>query len=520
MHHCLETPELLQYVLEYTEKPIALLNLALTCKTFSNSALDSLWSVHSDLKAVLKLLPEDALQFSTYNSHLDIIKVLVMPFLAQHSLRFTDIYFQSLARPAIHSDLSPLRKYAHLLRTITLISPPFADREATLGDGPVKSPTISQNLLHELNELSSFQELFPNVRTILCQSINIQHTPFWIFLTPNTKELDIQCAVHNHTQPQIGKVLDTIPRLSPNLRSFKWDHGYLGGLEEPMVGFNEMISNILLQYKSLHEIDVSHVVPTSKAIKHVLGIPELESLAWGLEPRAQLPPVGTTSKSLRHYRHMHRIPVSYFMQIASLLVACKLETLYITLHPLRALQLQETLTFLRNNIDVGTLTNFTIAIGVQLPIEPTPSEDTVFNIRTLSPLLSFKHLRKVEVSIAKWIVTACSLDLDDKSLETMASSWPHLEILRLMDWNHTKIPKVTLNGLLALAKQCPNLRELGIGVNFKVEISRVDQIDTTALGCCPELTILELDGASVKDAKAPPVVGILARIFPNITRMY
>jgi hypothetical protein len=59
MHRCLEIQELLDNIFEHTDTPKTLLNSALTCRQFSETALPALWGSHGGFKHVLNLLPSD-----------------------------------------------------------------------------------------------------------------------------------------------------------------------------------------------------------------------------------------------------------------------------------------------------------------------------------------------------------------------------------------------------------------------------------------------------------------------------
>jgi hypothetical protein len=60
MHPCLGIQELLDHIFEHVDAPWTLVNSALTCQLFSESALGVLWAIWGDFEYALKLLPSDS----------------------------------------------------------------------------------------------------------------------------------------------------------------------------------------------------------------------------------------------------------------------------------------------------------------------------------------------------------------------------------------------------------------------------------------------------------------------------
>lgn len=63
MHHSLRIPEILAYIFQYalqtSDDGRAVLNLALTCQTFKDPALATLWRSMDSLVPLVKCLPRD-----------------------------------------------------------------------------------------------------------------------------------------------------------------------------------------------------------------------------------------------------------------------------------------------------------------------------------------------------------------------------------------------------------------------------------------------------------------------------
>ncbi|KDQ62088.1 hypothetical protein JAAARDRAFT_76104 [Jaapia argillacea MUCL 33604] len=75
----------------------------------------------------------------------------------------------------------------------------------------------------------------------------------------------------------------------------------------------------------------------------------------------------------------------------------------------------------------------------------------------LEPLLPFNNLERLEIDITM------SLAIDDGTVQKAAMAWPNLRELELSPSHGSPdVSKVTLKGLIPLAKHCPNLKTLGI----------------------------------------------------------
>lgn len=62
MHQCLDIPEVREHIFEHAESSKTLFSLALTCRAFSQNALDILRAIYGDLGPLLQLLLSDLLE--------------------------------------------------------------------------------------------------------------------------------------------------------------------------------------------------------------------------------------------------------------------------------------------------------------------------------------------------------------------------------------------------------------------------------------------------------------------------
>ena len=140
----------------------------------------------------------------------------------------------------------------------------------------------------------------------------------------------------------------------------------------------------------------------------------------------------------------------------------------------------------------------------------TTPDFEVLTLDTLEPLLNCPHLTTFELMYP----TPLSLTLDN--LETLTSKWPTIEVI---DLNRQPVllgpamgttSNLTLRALLPFARNCPNLRELGLYLHAtETDLPSVSEIPRPF----SKLTDLNFGLSSVGDLKA--VALFLRRICPT-----
>ncbi|KAJ6534387.1 hypothetical protein B0H19DRAFT_1272099 [Mycena capillaripes] len=125
----------------------------------------------------------------------------------------------------------------------------------------------------------------------------------------------------------------------------------------------------------------------------------------------------------------------------------------------------------------------------------------------LEPLLSFSNLVKVSLT------HPVGFDLDNATILAMACAWPRLQSLLLIASPYRHIPsRVTLEGLYALAKYCPNLSDLCLTFDATV----VPHIEDDAVETVRQ-TVLHTINVGASPTGAPrPVAEFLSAIFPGL----
>ena len=163
--------------------------------------------------------------------------------------------------------------------------------------------------------------------------------------------------------------------------------------------------------------------------------------------------------------------------------------------------------------------SFPLIASIHLQALPGPTMSTqweemepeleALTLDTLKPLLNCPHLTSFELMHP----TPLSLTLDD--LETLTSKWPTLEVI---DLNREPVilgpamgtpSNLTLRALLPFARNCPNLRELGLYLHAtETDLPSVSEIPRSF----SKLTHLNFGLSSIREPEAVSL--FLRRICP------
>lgn len=68
MHHALKVNDIVYEILQHVKSKSDLLNMAMTCSTFSSHALDMLWHQQDNLTPLVKCLPRDTWNVCRYRT--------------------------------------------------------------------------------------------------------------------------------------------------------------------------------------------------------------------------------------------------------------------------------------------------------------------------------------------------------------------------------------------------------------------------------------------------------------------
>ena len=136
----------------------------------------------------------------------------------------------------------------------------------------------------------------------------------------------------------------------------------------------------------------------------------------------------------------------------------------------------------------------------------------VLTMATIKPLLPFSNLEVLDIDIERNV----GFDLDNESVELFVPAWPHMESLEFRLSLGDSDPKITLDGLIPIARSWANLERLAICLTATTRcgdhLLGIDNFFSNS--CCFKIRSLD-----IRDSPIPfqpqVVAAVLQRLFPN-----
>ncbi|KAJ7983095.1 hypothetical protein DFH06DRAFT_1123111 [Mycena polygramma] len=171
---------------------------------------------------------------------------------------------------------------------------------------------------------------------------------------------------------------------------------------------------------------------------------------------------------------------------------------------------QELHTTIRDCLDHTALNTIEVeAKGVRRPSDTAPY---VLSSDAVRHLLAFKNMTDVTYQ-----VYPC-LDANDDFLEEMALAWPKIETLYLgTEVLHTQPPQATLKCLIAFARHCSGLSNLGVLMDVSL-VPTFTQVPGHRIS--HSLNCLDVGTSPIDAAIAMPVAAFLSNLFPELDYLF
>ncbi|KAG0700846.1 hypothetical protein DFH29DRAFT_929970, partial [Suillus ampliporus] len=366
----------------------SLLALALTCKSFTEPALDLLWRHLGGLEPLIKCLPQ--------------------------SLWKQDEKKLEFQRSVTFDDWSIFRKYNHRVRSLL-------NECQTLNRHMARQMICGTDILSALNSPPFSLPLLPNLTSLTwTETTNETFQYIRLFVTPKLTMLSIHAPSRSLIYgppfifgPSERTVLLSIPKWCPSVLDFDFDFDQS----------TKSTSTVLQCWSHLTSVRTQTV--SEAAILHLSNLPSLRVLKF------QLP---STHISAATQKLLQR-PV--FCALQDLDVACTnvavleafLEKLTVAptvlsftithgLYSARALP--ALISRLSNGCSHSSLQQ------VQLSITDRRADhDASIGAAAFQPLFAFRNLRKLDFKADSY----CIVEMDDAALLQMAKAWPLLEEL-------------------------------------------------------------------------------------------
>ncbi|KAG0704090.1 hypothetical protein DFH29DRAFT_399420 [Suillus ampliporus] len=407
-----------------------LLALALTCRAFSEQALDALWETITSIARLLqcagiiltpKKLPQDD---------------------DDDSVILTE------------SQLAIISRYAHRVRFLTM---KWSWRDS-------KWPRYVQSFLQTLANSSKI--LMPNLRGLHVATSSFLHLVPPL-LGPRLQHLTIQTSYDEDDEadvlwkPSFNMVLRCLPSSCPLLESFKvYINDVLGPWDMPSIA--PLLSHTIQNLQKLHTV-VSPAI-TKDALIHLS--PSLTSIKTHLPTRSDLEDIFGSSRGPFLFENLGSVDW-WFKEWRDVEDFARLWPRKLTSMSLRSRRVEFEPGLLQVLFDsLHTREAFRYLQCIRLSeFKKNPSLHEfikVITIDTIRPLFNLAHLQVVDIKMTS------SISLYEEDLKEVAEAWPCLEVLLLnkdFGW-YTPTP-LTLVEVVKFIELCPCLTELSIGITLE-----------------------------------------------------
>ncbi|KAK7013813.1 hypothetical protein R3P38DRAFT_3004065 [Favolaschia claudopus] len=484
MHPCLEIPEIQSLICDefdaspyrMSSSPPTLAALARSCKSFTETALRTLWRKQTTLSPLLRLMPSNLLKRP----------------LTQ---------LQRLLRPIMAADWDRVILYAPWVKHLTMSHAAWFEIAEIL---PMLSACSSSGFIFpcllEFNfHVPSSDDNVASIRT---------------FLPPTLTKLGYSCRF----TVSATSLLSVIPSTCPSVRRVELYVVTVAGLIEPGPAISSFLGGLhclvslsmyrsectlptilhLGQLSTLTCLELSSIPAAVSSIPsdHPLLFPSLRRLAvFSIE-------VGLASGLITRCTNAHLASLSF--TFASHATHADLELLYDAL---------------RKSCSHKTLQRLELQDSETIASPPTGSAKYGLTRSLLNKLSVFSALEYLSIR-------TFSLDIDDKAVAELTTSWPELTSLELaaidIELGRAE-PQLTLRSLSSIANNCPDLTSLDIQLNatavdFDNENENWTEVKLTtplpARVLNGSLGTLDVELSPITDP--PAVARFLSGLFPNL----
>ncbi|EJF61956.1 hypothetical protein DICSQDRAFT_58994 [Dichomitus squalens LYAD-421 SS1] len=418
---------------------------ACVCKHWAELALDALWSEVNDLRRVLTVLAP--LAFKTER-------------VPASTARIPGAYV--FKRPLVPADWQRFQRYSGRVRSLR-----HDQRHARNAMEKSKRPTLLHpKVFADLTTTCPTDDIFPNLQSLV-----------WYACAPERQRLCL-AFVHRRVKhlglhlyrSEPSSLTDYVRQVCARCKDLTVLDLSLAG---PMRQLEEEVSILIRGFPRLRKISLPIYCLTSRLFNELSILQQLDTISLGDPARAEpgdradvthlvpafsndaFPVLRSLSFSAQVADATHSIRSSLFpahlteLHLKSVVIATPeaLRELFIAIRD-------------RCTSLVELSVDYIIAPDSPLLSPPPPLSERP-SLECFRPLFSARSLRAFEL---RWDY---ALNLADNDIDELASSWPSLESLQL---NAEPVPEangpcLTLRSLLPFARNCPNLRHLGLHVD-------------------------------------------------------
>ncbi|KAJ3538850.1 hypothetical protein NM688_g6456 [Phlebia brevispora] len=457
MHPCLQVTEVLSLIAREVDLPRDHLSMALTCKCFYEPAIKMLWAECVSWRQLLACFPEDVWHISKENK------------------------LEGPSRPPTRTEWDRVLAHFRHVQTINMYMAPYDD------------------LVVYLRFLSNYRpvtKLFPQLKHLLCLLIEEMAEFIGMLAGPS-----LRLAAISASDRHLAFALQISADESPLLRVLhicpEMQHSVYSVTSRAFHRCGHLFKNLLyLSCKGVLSFSPSMFLGLSARLPH------LRNLECDIEPLED----EYTPPTQPHFPDLHSLDIhtaSVPQVIVDLLQTQgmqELEKMRITFTN------QPSLRSVRKLFKV--LGKHKAIQSLKFSIDEAPEvHDPAITISEPVIRLLFGCETLQEVQMSNFV---CSLQ--DNSLEAMATAWPQLKTLEIMQTRSQTPGKITFRGLYALTSRFPQLRSIGLPFNF----AAVSEEDLTYGKHAPSLSLSDIIVDSMPTIPDQALLAVVtSALFPN-----
>ncbi|KAJ7758090.1 hypothetical protein DFH07DRAFT_454733 [Mycena maculata] len=486
MHRCLLVSEIFSLITDFSldgtlHRKTGVYRLALTCKAFSEPALDALWREIDGVLDLIHLLPEYVWDTDEGNSEAT----------------------SCMARETTEFDWSRFFVHAQRVRKLTFSS---FSRKDLLQLVPSKTENLDGNtVLRHIHQQCPHPKMLPNLLSLSWHD-DVENID--IFICPTLRNLALYSSVN---YPGFIELLNSNAPIITALTIDRWTNTSVP---------DAVIDAVSLATTRMEHLEAFHC-----------GFNIRSNAFQYLSPLSQLRHMCAPLHSVDDPSFFFPAPTTFFPSITSLVLRrsqstllCAflsamsspfLDTIWLEVADTNPSTILDALTILADHPSRDELESVCISAYWDMILGGVPPESVA--LLTLRPLLTLENVTDLDLAGIWW------LDLGDEDLEEMAASMPQLTALALGTSDGLIIhPRITPRGLIPLFYHC-TLERLGlvidVGDNVPDSAFELPRTRTRATRHARRLRFLVFGNSRIGPTKVAATATFLSELVPCLTTL-
>ncbi|KAG6837009.1 hypothetical protein H0H93_016469 [Arthromyces matolae] len=454
----------------------SLARIACTCKSITESALDTLWREQKTLGPLVMVMPGDLWEQA-------------------------DFGLLKLTRPLRESDWPRFEFYARRIQHLGI-------EEDHINWSSYPDTYLDVNVFSAFGSYRPTRTLLPNLRAFTLDGGEEQAAAeclphLQILLGPSVRVINIT-SVYSLDESTLPEFLSDIFRVCPQVEDVRLEDC------EDLQHMKQMIMDL----HGLRNIHVEMMTLTSDLIRHLGALPALERLGIVVIPPDILQSKKAPSLFPNQFQALRDLSfiVSDWFQAGIFLefLQVPLTKLCVRMSAVDSQSTPITAIVPTLCLTATTLVSLSLRQNASRHVDGTPA-DVLFAFRTL---FSLRALHSITLRLP------CVVHLDDSWIKDASLSWPALQSISISFGEeyqflvHQQKPAITLQGLIPLVANCPRLSKISIplqGIPFHPAMPMKSHAFNS------RITSITLWPATIQQPKQ--VFRSLVAIFPSLRQI-